>query len=333
MERAIVHSDLKKQEIQPQYLIDNYLDLLSKDIKKMLPLGSLQDASCPVTGENEVKNNFSKMGMQYKISKTLGNIYLSPRPTMEMLRQFYHESTARKFWLTELWPKTQAIRQDKIILPQLEWIQGFLKQFSREKEFLLAEYLPNHWGYYNSAKDLFTGSHFTLVDPLFNPDITNIDLQNSHITNKVADCSMDAVFLFEALERSVEPLDLLQKVFNSLKSGGLCFITCLLSSGFEVQMLGKDSEIFVPPERMNLLSYEGMNALIEKLDGFEILEFSTPGVLDISNVINKPEMLKGYDFFQYIFSLRKDQELLSSFLDYLQMNRLGTFGRLVLKKS
>ena len=97
---------------------------------------------------------------------------------------------------------------------------------------------------------------------------------------------MDAVFLFEALERSVEPLDLLQKVFNSLKSGGLCFITCLLSSGFEVQMLGKDSEIFVPPERMNLLSYEGMNALIEKLDGFEILEFSTPGVLDISNVIN-----------------------------------------------
>ena len=131
MERAIVHSDLKKQEIQPQSLMDNYLNLLSKDIEKMLPLGSLQDASCPVTGENEVKNNFSKMGMQYKISKTLGNIYLSPRPTMEMLRQFYHESTARKFWLTELWPKTQAARQDKIILPQLEWIQGFLKQFSR----------------------------------------------------------------------------------------------------------------------------------------------------------------------------------------------------------
>ena len=37
MERAIIHSDLKKQEIQPQYLLDNYLDLLSKDIKIMLP--------------------------------------------------------------------------------------------------------------------------------------------------------------------------------------------------------------------------------------------------------------------------------------------------------
>jgi hypothetical protein len=332
MERAIVHSDLKKQDIQPQHLIDNYLDLLSKDIKKMLPLDSLQESSCPVTGENEVKNYFSKMGMQYKISKTHGNIYLSPRPTMKMLRQFYNESTARKFWMTELWPKTQATRQEKIIRPQLEWIQGFLTQFSREKEFLLAEYLPNHFGYYNSANEIFTGSHFTLVDPLFDPDIANIDLQNSNITDKVTDNSMDAVFLFEALERSVEPLDLLQKVFNSLKSGGLCFITCLLSSGFEVQMLGEKSEIFVPPERMNLLSYEGMNALIEKLDGFKILEFSTPGVLDISNVINKPEYLGKSDFFQYIFLFRKDPELLSSFLDYLQMNRLGTFGRLVLKK-
>ena len=75
-----------------------------------------------------------------------------------------------------------------------------------------------------------------------------------------------------------------------------------------------------------------MNALIEKLDGFKILEFSTPGVLDISNVINQREEMEGFDFFQYIFRYRKDPELLSSFQDYLQMNRLGTFGRLVLRK-
>ncbi|HBU77981.1 MAG TPA: hypothetical protein DEF18_07745, partial [Muricauda sp.] len=78
MERAIIHSDLKKQEIQPQYLLDNYLDLLSKDIKKMLPKDSLQNASCPVTGEKEVQDSFPKMGMQYQVSQTLGNIYLSP---------------------------------------------------------------------------------------------------------------------------------------------------------------------------------------------------------------------------------------------------------------
>jgi hypothetical protein len=313
-------------------LLDNYLDLLSKDIKIMLPKDSLQNASCPVTGEKEVQDSFSKMGMHYQVSQTFGNIYLSPRPTMEILRQFYQESTARKFWLTELWPQTQDVRKEKIIFPQLEWAQGFIAQYSNERKLLLSEYLANYWGYYKSAKEFFTESNYTLVEPLFDPDIANIDVETSYTTNEVEESSMDAIFLFEALDRSVEPFDLLQKVFNSLKSGGLCFITCLLSSGFEVQVLGQKSEIFVPPERMNLLSYEGMNTLIEKLDGFEILEFSTPGVLDISNVINQPEEMEGFDFFQYIFRYRKDPELLSSFQDYLQMNRLGTFGRLVLRK-
>ena len=332
MERAIIHSDLKKQEIQPQYLLDNYLDLLSKDIKKMLPKDSLQNASCPVTGEKEVQKSFSKMGMQYKFSKTLGNIYLSPRPTMEILRQFYQESPARKFWLTELWPQTQDVRKEKIILPQLEWAQGFITQYSHERKLLLSEYLPNYWGYYKSAKEFFTESNYSLVEPLFDPDIANIDVETSCTTNEVEESSMDAIFLFEALDRSVEPFDLLQKVFNSLKSGGLCFITCLLSSGFEVHVLGQKSEIFVPPERMNILSYEGMNALIEKLDGFEILEFSTPGVLDIPNVKKHLNGVGNAAFLHYILRKRQDPELLNSFQDFLQMYRLVTFGRLVLRK-
>ena len=252
---------------------------------------------------------------------------------MEMLRQFYQESPARKFWLTELWPKTQEARQEKIILPQLEWAQGFISQYSRERKLLLAEYLPNHWGYYNSAKEFFPESNYTLVEPLFDPDISNVDVQNSDMIDEVAKSSMDVVFLFEALDRSVDPFNLLQKVFNSLKSGGLCLITCLLSSGFEVQVLGEKSEIFVPPEIMNLLSYEGMSVLIEKLKGFDILEFRTPGVLDIPNVINHLEDQCDSKFFNYIFTERQYPELLSSFQDYLQMNRLGTFARLALRKT
>ena len=333
MERAIIHSDLTKSEIQPQLLLDKYLEQLSIDIKWMFPIESIQEAFCPVTGEKEVQDSFPKMGMQYQVSQTLGNIYLSPRPTMEMLRQFYQESPARKFWLTELWTKTQEARQEKIILPQLEWAQGFITQYSRERKLFLAEYLPNHWGYYNSAKEFFTESKYILVDPLFDPDISNIDVQNSYMLDEVAESYIDAVFLFEALDRSINPFNLLQKVMNSLKPGGLCFITCLLSSGFEVLALGHKSEIFVPPERMNLLSYEGMNALIENINGFDVLEFSTPGVLDIPNFIKQIEEVRNSYFFHYIFRKRQDSELLNTFQDFLQMNCLGTFGRLVLRKQ
>ena len=63
MERAIIHSDLKKQEIQPQLLLEKYFDLLSIDIKKILSRYSLKSSSCPGTGEKEVQDSFTKLGM------------------------------------------------------------------------------------------------------------------------------------------------------------------------------------------------------------------------------------------------------------------------------
>ena len=129
MERAIVHSDLTKDEIQPQLLLKKYFELLRLDIKRLFPKESLQKVFCPVTGEESVKGYFKKMELQYSISHTFGNIYLTPRPSIEKLRQFYRESEARKFWLTELWLQTTKIRKEKIILPQLEWADGFIAQY------------------------------------------------------------------------------------------------------------------------------------------------------------------------------------------------------------
>ena len=88
MERAIIHSDLTKNEIQPQHLLDQYIELLQNDIKSIFPVSVLESASCPVTGEETVRNSFDKMGLEYQVSQTLGNIYLSPRPSKEKLIEF-----------------------------------------------------------------------------------------------------------------------------------------------------------------------------------------------------------------------------------------------------
>ncbi len=37
----------------------------------------------------------------------------------------------------------------------------------------------------------------------------------------------------------------------------------------------------------NSLSFAGLNDLIEKLHGFDVLEFSTADILDIHNIINQ----------------------------------------------
>ena len=168
---------------------------------------------------------------------------------------------------------------------------------------------------------------------MFDLKIANGEVSTPVLCDNTKRSTLDAALLFEALDRSVNPTDILKKVYNMLKPGGLCFITCLLSSGFEVNVLGQASGIFIPPVRMNILSFEGMNALIDKVKGFEVLEFSTPGVLDIPNVIKQIDQKENVTFFHYLFMQRDDPDLVSSFQDFLQLNRLGTFGRLVLRKK
>ena len=60
MERAIVHSDLTKNEIQPQLLMEKYIELLKLDIKHFFPEKSLQKVFCPVTGEKAVRGGSSR---------------------------------------------------------------------------------------------------------------------------------------------------------------------------------------------------------------------------------------------------------------------------------
>ena len=332
MERAVVHSDLKKQEIQPDELLKNYKSLLAEDIQRLFSDTTLQQSFCPVSNEREVRDSFTKLGMEYKVSSSLGNIYLSPRPSADRLKQFYLESRARRFWLTELWSKTKTMRVEKIILPQLEWVKGFLAQYGPVGSVTIGEFLPNHWGYGAALEKVLPNAEYFLINPVFDTNKANrgADLQ---ATEQVQDVSLDAALLFEALDRAVNPRELLASVKKALKPGGLCFVTCLLASGFEVQVLGERSGIFVPPERMNLLSFEGMHALIKSTGGLEVLEFSTPGVLDIPNVIAQIDEIDNVVFFDYLFRLRQDPALVESFQDFLQLNRLGTFGRLVLKKQ
>jgi len=243
------------------------------------------------------------------------------------------KSKARKFWLTKIWEATMKVRMKKIITPQLNWTKSFINQYCENEILQIAEYLPNHWGYYLGAKTIFPSSNYQLIDILFNQELSREKIKLLKVSDQPRENVLDAALLFEAIDRAQNPQTLLKNVSNSLKSGGLCFITCLLASGFEFKTLGHHSGIAIPPERMNLLSFEGINELIKSVGCFEILEFSTPGVLDIPNVLSQLPRVKNLDFINYILNERHDKELIDSFHEFLQLNRLGTFGRIVLKRK
>ncbi len=331
MESAVISSDFVKEAIQPREKILRYQELLQEDITRLLSDRTLNKTDCPIPGDRDVVDSFTKLGMKYNISGGSRNIYISPRPTREQLDNFYEQSQARHFWLTDLWAHTKAERQKIIFNPLLDWITDRISEYLGKENVRVAEFFPNHWGYCLTANQRFPRIDYDLVHPLIESQLLRQAGLTSRCTTNCEVGSMDAVFLFEALERTVDPVALLQQAANSLKPGGLCFITCLLSSGFEVKVLGPGSDIFVPPERMNVLSYEGMLKLISISASCNIIEFSTPSVLDIPNVLEKVEETDG--FVNYILGQRQSKELIDSLRIFLQRNRLGTFARLVLQKK
>ena len=101
------------------------------------------------------------------------------------------------------------------------------------------------------------------------------------------------------------------------------------SSGFEYQVLGEHSPNIIPIDRVNLLSLEALTGQVERA-GFEIIEVSTPGRLDVEIVqkaFEKDPSIPLHPFWQYIFCHR-DVHAMHSLQEYLQQYQLSSHVRI-----
>ena len=111
-------------------------------------------------------------------------------------------------------------------------------------------------------------------------------------------------------------------------------MTSATSSGFEYQVLKEHSPNIIVPDRLNILALEALVDQIEKA-GFEVIELSTPGRLDVEIVkraYEKDPNIPLDSFWKYIFDSR-DANALHSFQEYLQQFRLSSHVRIAAIKK
>ena len=93
--------------------------------------------------------------------------------------------------------------------------------------------------------------------------------------------------------------------------------TTLSSMGVDIQSLWKESKSISPPMHLNFLNPKSVEILLKDI-GFETLEVTTPGKLDIDIMENNLEKIKDKfwsNFIEYASKDEKDemQEFLSGF--------------------
>jgi hypothetical protein len=142
----------------------------------------------------------------------------------------------------------------------------------------------------------------------------------------------DLVIWLDQLYKESDPRTALNSIYLLLKDGGLLFLSARLGSGFDVLALKGNNPSIFPCEHLFLPSSGGLVTLLEAT-GFEVLEFFTPGNLDIEYVLQNRNSVEAKD--QLIAQILESQDTatLLEFQRFLQKSGLSSHARLVVRKT
>lgn len=137
----------------------------------------------------------------------------------------------------------------------------------------------------------------------------------------------DMIILSNVIERSLDPRKLINQCHDALKDDGYLYMTARLGNGIDILELWENSRV-LPLEHLNLVTIQGVRKLLE--EKFEIIELSTPGVLDIQIILStEPDKLS-----RFMRHLQKKQnpKTVEEYQQFIQKNLLSSHLVLMARK-
>lgn len=256
-------------------------------------------------------------GLDYLRCPKTGSLFLADLPSHESLRNLLTKVSQYRQSAQTFHADIETSRLETVFGPKREWVedtvrlQGFKKPVALE-----VSTFPSEWTAFLKKSKVF--QEILVAEEM--------DLTEGKILEKEA---ADIAILLESLDRVDEPKQLLKRVSKSLKKEGLLFVTALVSSGFDMVVLGPQNAYLYPPDRINCFSLEGLKQLIMNA-GFRLVEVSTPGVLDIEIVkthLKQNNSVKLSPFERQILSANFESQ--SAFQRFLQQSGFSSFARIV----
>jgi len=342
MKNVVINETGKASEFKPDVIFEKYFKLTEKDAKKEFGLTkNLVVSNCPACRSKKTRIAFSHFGFKYVECLTCGSVYMNPRPKDADIKKHYFESASADFWRNTLSRKTEGKRKEKIYEKRFQWFRDIAQNYLPGAT-TIADFNSKDPEY---TKEFLQNAYFkrkVVVNPYFNSlelDKLDAETSNCSVIHELANSvkvkdRIDLACVFEALDCFAD-VDILLKTINALLcKGGLCFVTTISISGFDLQVLWENSKSIFPPDRINVFSRQGLELLFKR-HGFDIIEYSTPGFLDldiVKNTIRKDPSIAIPRFVETILKNGDDQVYLD-FQEFLQLSKLSSFVRIVLKKK
>lgn len=316
MKTVVSTQDLLEFEIKPDDLLQRFRELSREAVAERWGNGDgLVDVACPGCNSLAREQAFERCRLQYQLCSDCGSLYVSPRPSQPSLDEYFLASLPARFWREQVLPATETARREKLVVPRAQWVADGIAEHGS----------PN-------ARIVDVSSHGRPLVEAMRAEIPDVREVSVAASIDAAAGPLDVVTAFDLLDRIANVAAFVSEARRVLRPGGLLFITAPAISGFELQVLWDRSGYIAPPEKLNLLSADGFMRRFQA-PAWEVIEFSTPGVLDVDNVRRAVEASPEHDWPRFVRQLVAQRpEALVAFQEYLQQYRLASFARLLVRK-
>lgn len=273
-----------ESDIRPDALMADQAERLAADIRRLLARrAEFVEVPCPAcgAGAEAAHQELEKYTLAFLLCERCGTMYMSPRPSPEVLEDYYRDSENYAYWNAHIFPASEQVRREKIFRPRAERVADLVARFGSDRSLLL-EVGAGFGTFCEEVRALGTFDRVIAVEPT--PDLAEtcrgkgLEVLELPIEKVELDEQPSAITSFETLEHLFSPRDFAERCFSLLAAKGLLVVSCPNVRGFDVQTLREKSSV-VDNEHLNYFHPDSLRGLLADC-GFDVLEAATPGELD-----------------------------------------------------
>lgn len=294
------------------------------------------EIDCPCCLKNNADVVFYKYGYTHKKCKECDTLFVSPRPTQEMLFEYYSFYESPNSW-NELLISTNNERKYLQHIPRVEKLESIINNSNNDKKVFVDLGAGNG----NFAKAVQEANIF---EEVIASDIAEgcieackkqgLKTKKCTVTH-FKESSIDCITFNDLIEHVFSPFEFLFDCYSRLKENGILMLSTPNGEGFDFKILKDKTENIVPPEHIQYLNPRSMEMILKKI-GFEVIDISTPGILDVE-IIKRQTIQNNLDlcnneFINFLYKL-EDNNIEMNFQEFLQKSNLSSHMLVFARKN
>ena len=276
--------------------------------------------SCPACGGEKLSVFCKKWDVTYLRCESCESVFADV--TLGELEEYGEEDALKKFRASGQYQEEASQPREATWEESIGWMEfRAFRYLGRNKGLKVLDIGNRYRSYSEKIAASGMASGYTLVDSILGGE--KLSAGNAG--------GADIVLYLNQVQQSQDPRGRLKEISASMKKGALLFFSTRTGTGFDVLTLKGHSKIF-PYEHIFLPSKAGMEIILGEA-GFRILEYSTPGRMDVGAVLSQEGHIGDSNYFIKSLIKNGDRTSLAEFQRFLQKSGMSSYAQVIAVKE